>query len=222
MALEFLIPWLWLFRDGLIITVEVTMFGALMGLALGTLLAIGDIYGGKTISIIIKFYVEFFRGSPIIVQLFIFSYAIPAFLHTLWDPLVVGFLVFALNSAAYQKGYIKGAMETIFEDQMTAGLSIGLSKAQIIGYVILPQALRLVIPAWGNEFSSIGRSSAALLAIGLIDLAGAAKTVAILTFRPLETYVFAAIIYLIWISITLKISDILYERLKIPGIEIAA
>jgi polar amino acid transport system permease protein len=222
MEWEFLIPWLWLIRDGLIITVEVTMFGALMGLALGIILAIGDIYGGRKISTIIKFYVEFFRGSPIIAQLFIFYYTIPALFHTLWDPLVAGLLVFSLNSAAYQKGYVKGAMEAIFEDQMTAGLSIGLSKAQVITYVILPQALRLVIPAWGNEFSSIARSSAALLAIGMLDLAGAAKTIASWTFRPLETYAFAAVIYLIWISVTLKISDILYERMKIPGIEIAA
>jgi len=222
MELEFLFKRLYLIRDGLIITVEVTFFGSLMGLALGILLAIGDIYGGRKISTIIRVYVEFFRGSPIIVQLFIFYYTLPALLHTRWDPLVAGLLVFSLNSAAYQKGYIKGAMEAIFEDQMTAGLSIGLSKAQIITYVILPQALRLVIPAWGNEFSSIARSSAALLAIGMLDLAGAAKTIASLSFRPLETYVFAAIIYLIWISITLKISDILYDKVKIPGIEIAA
>jgi len=222
MEFDFLIKRLYLIRDGLIITVEVTFFGALMGLVLGILLAIGDLYGGRKISTLIKFYVEFFRGSPIIVQLFIFYYTVPALLNTQIEAFVAGLLVFSLNSAAYQKGYIKGAMEAIFEDQMTAGLSIGLSKAQTIIHVILPQALRLVIPAWGNEFSSIARSSAALLAIGMLDLAGALQTIASLSFRNLETYAFGALIYLIWISITLKVADILYEKVKIPGIEIAA
>ena len=98
----------------------VTLVGIFGGLALGILLAIGDSYGGKVISTLIRFYVEFFRGSPIIIQLFIFLFVIPTLLNFRIDPLMVGFTVFALNSAAYQKGYIKGAMDTVFEDQMTA------------------------------------------------------------------------------------------------------
>lgn len=218
----FLIEHLPEFLAGLIVTVEVTIFGVFVGLALGILLAIGDLYGGRTISTIIRFYVEFFRGSPIIIQLFIFYYTIPDLFNTIVDRFTVGLLVFSLNSAAYQKGYIKGAMEAVFEDQMTAGLSIGLSKAQVIIYVILPQALRLVIPAWGNEFSSLTKSTAALLVIGVEDVLSVGRGVAGLYYRYLETYTFVAIIYLIWISVTMKISDIIYEKVKIPGIEISA
>jgi len=219
---EFLIEHLPEFLNGLVFTVEITVFGVLVGLALGVLLAIGDLYGGRVVSTIIRFYVEFFRGSPIIVQLFMFYFTIPGILNIQLGRYVVGFLVFSLNSAAYQKGYIKGAMEAVFENQMTAALSIGLSKVQAIVYVILPQALRLVIPAWGNEFCSLTKSTSALLVIGVEDLTAVGKNLAGLTYRNLEVYSFVALIYLAWISVMLKLFDTVYEKVKIPGIEISA
>lgn len=194
----------------------------MVGLALGTLLAIGDLYGGRYISSAITFYVEFFRGSPLIIQLFVFYYTIPQLFNILVDKFVIGFVIFSLNSAAYQKGYMKGSIEVVSGDQMTAALSIGLSKVQAIINVILPQALRLVIPAWGNEFASLTKSTAALLAIGVLELTGAAQTIAGQTYRVLEAYAFIAIIYLVWVSIVMKISDILFEKVKIPGLEISA
>ncbi|UCC90557.1 MAG: amino acid ABC transporter permease [Dehalococcoidia bacterium] len=193
-----------------------------MGLILGILLAIGDLYGGKIISTIIKFYVEFFRGSPIIIQLFIFYFSVPIMLNIRLGSTIVGFIVFALNSAAYQKGYIKGAMESVYKDQMTAALSLGLSKVQAIMYVVLPQAMRIMIPGWSNEFSSLGKSTAAILIIGERDLTAIGRTIAFRTFRFLETYAFIALIYFIFISIVLKILDIIYEKIKIPTIEISA
>lgn len=220
--MDFIIKYLPQILNGFILTAQITMFGIFMGLAIGILLAIGDLYGGRAISMIIRSYVEFFRGSPLIIQLFIFYFTVPSMLHIRIDPFMVGLLIFSLNSAAYQKGYIKGAMEAVFEDQMTAASSIGLSKAQAIIYVILPQALRLVIPPWGNEFCSLTKSTSALLVIGVRDLTSAGKTMAGQTFRILETWIFIAIVYLIWISIVMKISDIVYEKVKIPGIEISA
>jgi polar amino acid transport system permease protein len=193
-----------------------------MGLILGTLLAIGDLYGGKIISTIIRFYVEFFRGSPIIIQLFIFYFSVPIMFNIRLSSILVGFIVFALNSAAYQKGYIKGAMESVYKDQMTAALSLGLSKAQAIMYIVLPQAMRIMIPGWSNEFSSLGKSTAAILMIGERDLTAIGRTIAFRTFRFLETYAFIGLIYLIFISVVLKILDIIYDKVKIPGIEKSA
>ncbi len=209
------------FFAGFIVTVEFTVFGSLMGLVLGTLLAVGDLYGGKVASSIIRLYVEFFRGSPIIIQLFIFYFTIPGLFSTFIDPFLSGFVVFSLNSAAYQKGYLKGAMEAVSTDQMSAGLSVGLSKAQIIIHVILPQALRLVIPAWSNEFTSLTKSTPALLVITVKDLTSVGKSLTGYYYRPLEIYSFVAVIYLVWISIMTKIFDIVYDRVKIPGIEIS-
>ena len=193
-----------------------------MGLALAIPLAVGDLYGGKIVSTIIKFYVEFFRGSALIAQLFIFYFSVPALLNIRIAGFTVGLVVFALNSAAYQKGYIKGAMESVYEDQMTAAYSIGLSKVQAIIYVVLPQAMRIVIPAWSNEFCSLSKSTSALLVIGVRDLTAAGRFIASKTWRILETYAFIALIYLLWISVMMKILDILYNKVKIPEIEITA
>lgn len=201
---------------------EFTVFGSLAGLGLGTLLAIGDLYGGRAVSNIIRLYVEFFRGSPIIIQLYIFYFTIPGLLSTIIDPFVVGFLIFSLNSAAYQKGYLKGAIEAVSTDQMAAGLSVGLSKAQTVIFVVLPQAWRLVIPAWSNEFASLAKSTPALLFIGVGDLTSVARSLVGQYYRPLETYFFVALIYLAWISVMAKVFDIVYERVKIPGVEISA
>lgn len=215
----FLIEYLPLILKGFIVTVQVTFFGVLVGLMLGILLAVGDLYGGRIISILIRCYVEFFRGSPLLVQLFIFYYSIPIALNIFIDNFTVGLIVFALNSAAYQKGYIKGAMESVYEDQMTAAFSLGLSKFQAIRLVVLPQALRVVIPAWSNEFGSLAKSTSALLIIAVPELTSNLKAIASWTWRILETYAFGALIYLLWISLVMKLLDILYNRLKIPEVE---
>ena len=210
-----------LILNGFIFTVELTLIGIFGGLAIGIVLAIGDLYGGKIASALIRLYVEFFRGSPILVQLFIVQYALPELTRIPINPYVTSFAVFALNSGAYQKGYIKGAMETVFEDQMMAGLSVGMSKAQTISNVILPQALRIVIPAWSNEFCSLTKSTAAVALIGGFDLAAVGKTIAGLTYDVIGAYSLVAVIYLVWITAFTKAADIIYEKKKIPGIELS-
>lgn len=220
--MEFILRYLGLILQGLAVTVEATLFGVFFGLVLGLLLAIGDIYGGKPISTLINLYVEFFRGSPIIIQLFLFYYTIPSLLNTRINGFTAGLIVFALNSAAYQKGYIKGAIETISEDQMTAALSIGFSKFKALIYIIIPQALRIVVPAWSNEFCSLTKSTSALLVIGVADLTSVGNMIASRTWQYFETFLFIAVVYLIWITIVTKIADKVYERIRIPGIEVSA
>jgi polar amino acid transport system permease protein len=206
--------------SGLQVTVEITLFGVLLGLGLGTLLAIGDLYGNKPVKAAIAVYVEFFRGSPLFVQIFIAVYTIPTLLNLQIDHAVLAFLVFGLNSAGYQKGYMKGAMETVLGDQMQAGLSVGMSKVQTLRRVILPQAFRIVIPSWTNEFCSLTKSTAVLSYVGIQDLVGAGRSIIFRTFEILPGWIVVAIIYLIWITAFAKIMDVVYEKKKIPGIEL--
>jgi polar amino acid transport system permease protein len=205
--------------QGLSLTVEITLFGVLLGLLLGTLLAIGDIYGRKPVRGAIAIYVEFFRGSPLFVQLFIAVYTVPALLNLQIDHYILAFLIFGLNSAAYQKGYMKGAMQTILDDQMAAGLSVGMSKIQTLRHVILPQAYRIVIPSWTNEFCSLTKSTATLAFVGLFDLVSAGISIKLWTFQILPVWIVIGAIYLIWITGVSKIMDVIYEKKKIPGVE---
>ena len=207
--------------EGLLLTVEITLFGVLFGLGLGTLLAIGDIYGKKPVKAAIAVYVEFFRGSPLFVQLLLAVYTVPGILNLRIDHAFLAFLVFGLNSAGYQKGYVKGAIETILDDQMQAGLSTGMSKIQTLRYVILPQAYRIVIPSWTNEFCSLTKSTSAVGFLGILDLTGAGLSIKGGTWEILPVWIVIAAIYFMWITAFAKAMDIIYEKKKIPGIELA-
>jgi polar amino acid transport system permease protein len=214
-------PYYWnLIVRGLSETVEITLFGVFLGLALGTLLAIGDIYGGKAVKGFIAVYVEFFRGSPLFVQVFLAVYAVPALLNIQIDHTLLAFLVFGLNSAGYQKGYLKGSMQTILDDQMAAGMSVGMSKWQTLRHVILPQAYRIVIPSWTNEFCSLTKSSSVLAYIGISDLVSAGQAISMRTYQILPAWIVIGLIYLAWITAFAKMMDIIYEKKKIPGIEL--
>ena len=136
------------------------------------------------------------------------------------DHYLLAFLVFGLNSAGYQKGYVKGAMQTIFDDQMQAGLSTGMSKIQTLRHVILPQAYRIVIPSWTNEFCSLTKSTSTLAFVGLFDLTAAGMLIKGATYQILPVWLVIGAIYLIWITGFSKIMDIIYEKKKIPGVEL--
>jgi polar amino acid transport system permease protein len=209
----------WIFQ-GLLLTVEITLLGVLLGLGLGTLLAIGDIYGNKPVKAVIVVYVEFFRGNPLFVQLFLAVYTVPAILNMQMNHAILAFLIFGLNSAGYQKGYVKGSIETILDDQMQAGLSVGMSKIQTLRHVILPQAYRIVIPAWTNEFCSLTKSTAVLSVAGFMDLVGAGRSILIRNMEIIPVWLVIAAIYFVWITGVSKIMDIIYEKKKIPGIEL--
>ena len=206
--------------EGLLLTIEITLFGVMLGLGLGTLLAIGDLYGKRPIKVAIAAYVEFFRGSPLFVQLFLAVYTVPAILNVQIDHYILAFIVFGLNSAGYQKGYLKGAMETILGDQMQAGLSTGMSMLQTLRYVILPQAYRIVIPSWTNEFCSLTKSTATLAYVGLSDLVSAGISIKGITYQILPVWLVIGAIYLVWITGFSKLMDIIYEKNRIPGIEL--
>ncbi len=219
---EFLVQplyYTWILQ-GLMLTIGITLFGVALGLGLGSLLAIGDIYGGKFTRSAIVVYVEFFRGSPLFVQLLIAVYTVPAILNLQIDHYLLAFLVFGLNSAAYQKGYMKGSMQTVLDDQMAAGLSVGMSKIQTLRHVILPQAYRIVIPSWTNEFCSLTKSTATVAFVGLFDLVSAGLSIRMRTFEILPVWIVIGLIYLVWITGVSKIMDIIYERKKIPGVEL--
>jgi polar amino acid transport system permease protein len=207
--------------QGLFLTVSITLFGVLLGLGLGTLLAIGDIYGKKPIKAVIAVYVELFRGSPLFVQLLLAVYTVPAIFQIQVDHAFLAFLVFGLNSAGYQKGYMKGAMETILNDQMQAGQSVGMSRIQTLRHIILPQAYRIVIPSWTNEFCSLTKSTATLGYLGFMDLVGAGLSIKGGTYEILPVWIVIGAIYLLWITGFTKLMDMIYERKRIPGVELA-
>ena len=134
------------FLVGAMVTLELTAIGLVMGFVLGLGLALSRAYGSKPLRWFATGYIELFRGTPLLVQLFLIYYGLPSLGITLSQS-VSAYLALGLNSAAYQAEYLRGAILAIGNTQMTAGRAVGLSRWQTIIHIILPQALRLAIPS---------------------------------------------------------------------------
>jgi polar amino acid transport system permease protein len=206
------------FLQGTLVTLELTAVGLAMGLVLGLLAALGREYGGPWVRRASVGYIELFRGTPVLVQLFLIYYGLPGLGITL-SRLACAFLAMGLNSGAYQAEYLRGAILAIGDGQMMAGRAIGMSRLQTIRHVILPQALRLVIPAWSNEPISLLKTTAIAFLIAVPDLMTRAKALAIQTYDPISAYLSVAVIYLVLVFILNEGLKYLERRVRIPGLE---
>ena len=217
--LQFLWQTLPVFMDGLRVTLELTAVGLIMGFVLGLLAALGRIYGSPWVRRVCVAYIEVFRGTPLLVQLFLIYYGFPGIGIT-FSRMASAYLALGLNSGAYQAEYLRGSIMAISEGQMMAGRSIGLTRFATIRHIILPQALRLVIPAWSNEPILLLKSTAVAFLIAVPDLMTKAKLVAARTYDPIGTYLAVAVIYLIIVALLSELMKALERRVRIPGLEV--
>lgn len=206
------------FVQGAKITIQLTLVGLGFGVIFGLLAALGRVYGGKWLRRISIGYIEIFRGTPILVQLFVIYFGFPDFGIT-FSRMMAAFIVLALNSGAYQAEYFRGAIQAIGSGQMMAARSIGMTRIKAIRYIILPQAFRIVIPAWSNEPISLLKASAVVFLIAVPDLMTRAKTIAARTFEPIGSYIAVALIYLAMVFVLTMILHFFERRYQIPGLE---
>jgi polar amino acid transport system permease protein len=200
------------------ITLLLTGEGLLAGFVLGLLAALARTYGGKFWRGLAVGYIEVFRGTPLLVQLFLIYYGLPGMGLTLSRELSA-FLALGLNSGAYQAEYLRGSILAIGDNQMMAGRSIGLSKWKTIWYVILPQALRLAIPAWSNEPVSLLKSTAVVFLIAVPELMAKAKSIAAQTYNPIGSYLAVALVYLAAVYLLDAVLRWMERVSRIPGFD---
>lgn len=204
--------------QGTVTTFQLTVLAIGLGLAGGILLALGRVYGNKPIYWVSTAYVQFVRGTPVLVQLFLIYYGLPVFEIRL-DSLTAAIIGLGLNSAAYQAEYFRGAIQSISRGQILAARAIGMTNLQAIRYVILPQALRIVIPPWSNELIYTLKYSSVAFIIGAPELMATGQIIASRNFRYFEVFLIVAFIYLVCVLIISKLLDIAEQKLKIPGLE---
>lgn len=221
MGLAFDWAWLPKLAQGLVITLELTASCMAMGAVLGLILALGRVYGRRVTYGLTSAYVHFFRGTPLLVQLFIIYYGLPTWGVRL-SPFLSGLLAMGLNTAAYQAEYFRGAIQTVKAGQMLAARSLGMSRSQAIRHVVLPQALRLVIPPWSNELIYMLKYSSIVYMITLMDLLGVARTLAAKNFRYFEVFIVTALIYLALVLIITFGLRWVERRLHVPGLGMSA
>lgn len=204
--------------EGLGVTMFLTFFSITFGFFLGIFLALGRVYGNKVIYWLTTSFIEIIRGTPLLVQLFILYYGLPPYGIKL-APLTAAVIGFSINSGAYQAEYLRGSIQSISSGQMRAALSIGMTKWQGVRYIILPQALRRVIPAWTNEFIYLLKYTSLAYIIGAPEMMAQAKFVASRNYEFFKVYLITAVIYLVVVVAFTHFFSWVEARVKVPGFE---
>lgn len=207
------------FIQGTRITIQLTLVALALGFVMGLPAALGRVYGNRWLRWLATAYIELFRGTPLLVQLFVVYYGLPDFGLTL-SRFGAAYVTLGLNSGAYQAEYFRGAIQAIGSGQMTAARAIGMSKLKAIRYIILPQALRLALPAWSNEAVAMVKYTAIVFLIAVPDLMTKAKILAGRYFNPIEVYISVAVIYIILVAIASVVMRAIERRLETPGLEL--
>ena len=204
---------------GALTTLKLTLGSLSLGLAVGLPAALIRIYGGKWSQRAIGGYINLFRGTPLLVQLFLVYYGLPQFDIT-FSRAAAAYLTLGLNSGAYQAEYFRGAIQAVGRGQMIAARAIGMSKMKAIRHIMLPQAFRLALPAWSNEMIAMIKYTAVVFLIAVPDLMGQAKMISSRTFDPLSTYVMVAVMYLVMVGIASVLLNVVGRRLQTPTLTI--
>ena len=192
--------------------------GALgLGFIIGIPMSVGQVYGNKYLSALISLYVWFFRGLPVLVLLFLFYFGLFSFLGLNLPAFTAAILVLGLRSAAYQSQIFRGSIQSLGEGQMLAARSLGMKKSEAILYIILPQALRISIPGWSNEYAILLKDSAITYAIGVMEILTRANFIATRTYKPMPIFLTCAVIFIILTYGGVKILDLLENKVRIPG-----
>ncbi len=204
-AAEYLVPSLW---KGLGLVIQVTLIAFLVGIILGLFIAIGRISKYKVLKTILVVIIEFIRGTPLLVQIVYMYYVMPLLVEILLQlvgsnyrfelsPIVAGILALGINYSCYLSEVIRGAIESIDSGQMEAGLALGFGKTEALFRIVLPQAIRNVIPVFGNYLIMMIKDTSLLAYISVFELLLRTQTYASQTFLTIESYTILAGAYLI-------------------------
>lgn len=159
-------------------------------------------------------YVTIFRGTPMIVQAMIIYYGIASLgIFSWWSPLPAGLLIVTINTTAYISEVLRGGVSAVDPGQMEAARTLGLSKKQAMRHVVWPQAIKNAMPGVGNEFVVNLKDTAVLSVISVVDLFYSVRQSASSTYRYLEAFLIAAVLYLILTYVSSKVVDYLTKKL---------
>lgn len=203
--------------EGTLVTLKLIALSIPLGLILGILIAVGRVYGNKFISSFCTVYTLFFRGTPLLIQLFILYFGFPS-IGIFFSPFAAAVIGFILCSGAYHSEYIRGAIQSIKIGQMMAAEALGMTRSKAILYIILPQALRRAIPGCSNEIIYLIKYSSLAFMVTCVELTGAGKIIASRYFAYTEVFLVVGAIYLLMVSVVTKLLNMLEKKLEIPGL----
>ena len=182
---------------GAAVTVQITVLSVAVGVVIGLVMGVARISGLRLLKAAAAVYVDFFRGTPLLVQIFLIYFAIPAITGQRMDPFFAAIAACGANSGAYVAEIFRAGIQSIDEGQMEAGRSLGMTWMQTMRYIIIPQAFKRVIPPLGNEFIALLKDSSLVSVIGFEELTRRGQLIIARTYGSLEIWASVAIIYLV-------------------------
>lgn len=185
--------------EGIWVTIKIVLAAALLGFTLGIILALFKIGRVKVLAWIADAYTSVFRGTPLVLQLLIIYFGLPQILGFEIDAYPAAVMAFGLNSAAYISEVIRGGILAVDKGQREASLALGIPYRQMMKDIILPQALKNILPALMNEFITLTKESAVVTVIGAMDIMRRAYIVGGQTYRYFEPLLLAGLIYYIMV-----------------------
>lgn len=201
MNLDFtqIVPYIPFMLEGIWATLQFVIVAIIFGFILGTLLALCKISRIKPLNWFGDAYTSIFRGTPLILQLFIFYFAVPQLTGYDIQPFTSAVLAFGLNSAAYVSEIIRAGIQAVDKGQTEAAQALGVPYKLMMKDIILPQALKNILPALMNEFITLTKESALVATIGYLDLMRRAQVVGADLYRNFEPLIFVGFIY--WLMV---------------------
>jgi len=206
--LYFLISGFWL-------TISISLASIFISLVLGLLVALLGFSNEKFLRIVNRIYIEFFRAIPLLVLLLWIYYGLPVVFGLTVGAFVAGVISLSLSDSAFEAEIFRAGIQSISLGQKDAAKSIGLNKFQEMKLIIFPQAVRVILPAIGNQFVYVLKMSSLVSIVGLADLTRKANELVVTVYRPLEIYSFLVLEYLLLIVIISYLIRKLESKLKI-------
>lgn len=199
--------------QGLWVTIGVTVVALSVGFAFGIVMAMMRVYGHPFLRSVAAFYSVVVRAVPVIVIIFILFFVIARFVNL--SPFWAGSLALGFASGAYQSEIFRGAFQSVPPGQMTAARAIGMSRLQAIQSIILPQAVRLAIPGWGNEATLVLKDSTLVFVVGVPEILRRAQQVSARTLEPFIAFGLAMLLYLALTLLTTQVLQWLERRYRL-------
>ena len=181
--------------EGASLTIRIAVLGCLLAVVMGTIAGIGKTYGPPPVRWLANIYIETFRGTSALVQLFWLFFVLPQFGISL-EAFTVGVLALGLNVGAYGAEVVRGAISSVSRGQWEAATALNMTRSQMLRRIILPQAFIAMIPPWGNLFIELLKSTALVSLITLSDLAFKAQQMNQTTMRTIPIFTLVMLIYL--------------------------
>ena len=203
-----------LLLQGALVTLEITALAVGLGLVFGLVAALAQLSKFAPLRLTAKVYVDFIRGTPLLVQIFIIYFALPVVIGHRIDPFFAAVAACSINSGAYVAEIFRAGIQSIDIGQMRAGLSLGMNWTMTMRYIILPQAIKRIIPPLGNEFIAMLKDSSLVSVIGFEELTRSGQLIIAETYGSLEIWSAVAIIYLVMTLTITRIVSVLEKKFR--------